>query len=197
VEIPDIDDTVIWRVRASRKVYTSPWVEVHVDDVQLPDGDRIEHHVLRFPRPSVGAVVVNDDRDRMLLIWRHRHITDTWGWEIPAGWAEPDEDLVAAVAREIEEETGHRAATIEPMATYRPMAGISTMVYTVYLATDVVKVGEPTDTAESLRVEWVAMADIPELVQAGHVTDGPSLTAIGCYLGIHRALSVPRRPAAR
>jgi ADP-ribose pyrophosphatase YjhB (NUDIX family) len=50
----------------------------------------------------VGAVVV-DEHDRTLM-WRHRHITDTWGWEIPAGWGRPGEDLIDAVRREVEED---------------------------------------------------------------------------------------------
>jgi hypothetical protein len=33
-------------------------------------------------RPSI---VVMDEDDRVLLLWRHRFITDTWGWEVPAG----------------------------------------------------------------------------------------------------------------
>jgi 8-oxo-dGTP pyrophosphatase MutT (NUDIX family) len=26
------------------------------------------------------------------MIWRHRFITDTWGWEVPAGWADDGEE---------------------------------------------------------------------------------------------------------
>lgn len=58
-----------------------------------------------MPRRSVGTVVV-DGNGNTLLIWRHRFITDRWGWEVPAGWAEPGEDLAEAARREIVEETG-------------------------------------------------------------------------------------------
>ena len=83
---------------------------------EVPGGQRIEHHELRFPRASVTAVVV--DGDRVLLLWRHRFITNAWGWEVPAGWADPGEDPEDAVRREIEEETGWRAATVTPMTSY-------------------------------------------------------------------------------
>jgi hypothetical protein len=59
--------------------------------VELPDGQRLEHHVLRMPRRSVTVVVLDEEGDRVLLLWRHRFITDTWGWEVPAGWTEGDE----------------------------------------------------------------------------------------------------------
>ena len=42
----------------------------------------------------------------MLLLWRHRFITDTWGWEIPAGRVEAGEALEDAARREAIEETG-------------------------------------------------------------------------------------------
>jgi hypothetical protein len=77
---------VEWHVHDRRAVYRSPWVEVWLDDVELPGGHSVEHHELRFPRPSVTAVVV--DGDRVLLLWRHRFITNAWGWEVPAGWAD-------------------------------------------------------------------------------------------------------------
>src|SRR4051812_34934625 len=96
-----------WQVDGTRPADRSSWVEVWLDDVELPDGEHIEHHNLKFPRASTTAVVV-DDRDRTLLTWRHRYITDTWGWEVPAGWAEPGEDPADAIRREIEEETGYR-----------------------------------------------------------------------------------------
>src|SRR5215813_2025705 len=97
-----------WTVHGREAMYESDWVNVYLDDVELPDGKRLKHHVVTMPRPSVGAVVV-DDQDRTLLIWRHRYITDRWGWEVPAGWVDPGEDRDDAVRREIEEETGWRA----------------------------------------------------------------------------------------
>jgi 8-oxo-dGTP pyrophosphatase MutT (NUDIX family) len=160
---------------------------VHIDDVAMPNGEQIEHHVLKFPRPSVGAVVV-DGQGRTLLLWRHRYITNTWGWEIPAGWGEPGESLVDAVRREIEEETGYRANNIRRMVEYKPIAGISTMHYTTFLASDLVHFGDPVDDSESTQVEWIRLADVPRLADAGQITDGPSLTALAYYLGIYSDL---------
>lgn len=77
-----------WHSHGRRLVYGSDWVEVWLDDVEIPGVGRVDHHVLTMPRPSTTAVV-RDDQDRLLLIWRHRFITDTWGWEVPAGWADP------------------------------------------------------------------------------------------------------------
>jgi len=85
-------DVTRWSVHGRRTIYESEWVNVYLGDVELPDGQHIDHHVLTFPKASQTAVVLNDARDHVLLIWRHRYITDTWGWEVPAGWVEPGEE---------------------------------------------------------------------------------------------------------
>jgi 8-oxo-dGTP pyrophosphatase MutT (NUDIX family) len=166
-----------WTVHGTRSVYQSPWVELWLDDVELPDGERIEHHNIKFPRPSVAVVVV--DQDHTLLLWRHRYITNTWGWEIPAGWTEPGEDLAVAAVREVREETGYKVHSVEPLTTYYAMTGI-------FLGTDATQVSEPTDTTEATRIELVPLTKIPKLATSGRITDGPSLTGLLYYLGIHR-----------
>lgn len=173
-----------WTVHGSRRVYASDWVNVDLDDVEIPGDARFEHHVIRFPRASVGAVVV-DEADRVLLLWRHRFTTNAWGWEIPAGWSDTGEDPVEAVRREVREETGFWPDHVELMATYSPMTGISPQRYQLFLARDAVQVGEP-EVAESDRVEWVAVDELPELAAQNLISDGPSLTALTYYLMVTR-----------
>lgn len=38
-----------WRVHGERTIYRSPWVSLGLADVELPDGSRIDHHLVRFP----------------------------------------------------------------------------------------------------------------------------------------------------
>ena len=54
--------------------------------------------------PCVGAVV-HDDRGRLLVI-RRGHAPSAGLWSVPGGRVEPGEDEVAAVVREVAEETG-------------------------------------------------------------------------------------------
>ncbi|MFE6056768.1 hypothetical protein ACFQ6N_39035 [Kitasatospora sp. NPDC056446] len=63
-----------WKVFGRRQVYGSPWVEVWLDDVDIPGTGRIDHHVVRYPRASTTAVVTDEAGD-FLLLYRHRFIT--------------------------------------------------------------------------------------------------------------------------
>lgn len=60
-----------------------------------------------YRNPGVGAaVIVRDEEGRLLLIRRGPEATRTGYWAIPAGFVDYGEDVRAAAARELEEETG-------------------------------------------------------------------------------------------
>jgi 8-oxo-dGTP pyrophosphatase MutT (NUDIX family) len=92
-------------VHGERSIYDSEWLSLVLVDVEIPGGERFEHHAVRFPNHAAGTVVRDPDRG-VLLLYRHRFITDTWGWEIPAGRIDPGETPAQAAAREAYEETG-------------------------------------------------------------------------------------------
>ncbi|WP_457028065.1 NUDIX hydrolase [Kitasatospora sp. P5_F3] len=174
-----------WKSYGRRRVYDSPYVEVWLDDVDIPGVGRIDHHVITMPKASVTSVVT-DEQGRFLLLYRHRFITGRWGWEVPAGWAEPGEDPAEAITREIEEETGWRPGRVELLMEYDALAGISTMRFRSFHATACEQVGAPVDTSEATRVEWVTEAEVVKLLASGQVPDGPSLAALSYYLGPYR-----------
>src|ERR1700680_1212191 len=107
-----------WTVHGEETIYDSEWVQLALIDVEIPGGERFQHHVVRVPQAAAGVVVADDERG-VLLLWRHRFITDTWGWEIPAGRVEPDETPEAAATREVLEETGWRSGNLRPLITYQ------------------------------------------------------------------------------
>ena len=158
-------------------MYESDWVNLRLVDVEIPGGERFEHHVVRVPGSAAG-VVVRDPERGVLLLWRHRFITDTWGWEIPAGHVDPGEDPEIAAAREVLEETGWRAGPLSPLFRYHPINGLTDQVFYVFLADGAVHEGEPHDRSESERVEWLTTARLRRALRKGEVLDGFSLTSL-------------------
>ena len=172
-----------WRVHGERSLYDSDWMSLRLVDVEIPGGDRFDHHVLRMPAPAAGTVVHDPSRG-VLLLWRHRFITDSWGWEIPAGRVEAGETVEAAAAREVLEETGWRPGPIRHLVTFHPANGISDLTFHVYVASGATEVGDPTDTHESERIEWVPVSRLRELLVRGDVRDGMSVAAISTALAL-------------
>jgi 8-oxo-dGTP pyrophosphatase MutT (NUDIX family) len=166
-----------WTVHGRRQIYTSPWVELWLDDVEIPGGERFEHRVVRM-RPTVTALVFDDAAEHVLLLWRHRFITDAWGWEVPGGWIDSHEAPAEAIAREIEEETGWRPGPMTEVGSWFNMPGISDAHCTLYRAEGATLVGSPVDASESTRIGWVSVGDISKLVADRRITDADTLIAL-------------------
>jgi 8-oxo-dGTP pyrophosphatase MutT (NUDIX family) len=164
-------------VHGEQALYESDWVNLKLVDVEIPGGERFDHHVIRMPREAAGTVVYDSDRG-VLLLWRHRFITDTWGWEIPAGGIDPGESPAEAAARETIEETGWAPGPMRHLVSYHPSNGVSDQKFHLFVADSATRVGEPTDPGEAERVEWVPLHDVRAVAERGEITDGLSLTAV-------------------
>ena len=122
-----------WKIRSDRLVDETPQVRLSIASLELTSGFTFEQYVMRLPRCAM-TVVLDEPAERMLLIWRHRFIIDRWVWELPGGYIDPGEDGIAAAAREVEEETGYRPRSIEPILTFQPMTGSADSAHELYLA---------------------------------------------------------------
>ncbi|WP_248962025.1 NUDIX hydrolase [Sphaerisporangium perillae] len=165
-----------WQVNSEEPLYTDTWLDIRVADVELPDGRHLDHRLIRTA-PGAGAVVT-DERRRVLLIWRHRFITDSWGWEIPIGKIEDGEESAGAAAREVEEETGWRPGPLRPLVKVQPTNGISDSVHHIFHADSATYIDQPTEGWEAERVEWVPLSDVPRLVGKGDIVSGTSMAAL-------------------
>ena len=165
-----------WRVHGERTLYDSEWVRLTLVDVELPGGERFEHHVVRIPRPAAATVVRDPDRG-VLLLWRHRFIVDAWAWEVPGGEVDDGESPEQAAARETVEETGWRPGPLRELGSYHPFVGRSDHTFHVFLADGAERVGEPS-SPEAERVEWLPVDEVRRLVRDGGIVDGYSLTAL-------------------
>ncbi|MEV6860081.1 NUDIX domain-containing protein [Streptosporangium subroseum] len=164
------------QVHSEEPLYTDQWLDVRVADVELPDGRHLDHRLIRTA-PGAGAVVTDNDR-RVLLIWRHRFITDSWGWEIPMGKIDEGEEPVAAAAREVEEETGWRPGPLSPLLYTQPTNGLSDSAHHIFRAGGATHIGPPTEAWEAERIEWVPLADIRRLIDKRDILCGTSMAAL-------------------
>ncbi|WP_225849852.1 NUDIX hydrolase [Streptomyces sp. HPF1205] len=166
-----------WKNLGERTVYENPWLRVNLADVELPDGRHLDHYLLR-QRPVALATAVNE-KNEVLLLWRHRFIPDSWGWEIAAGVVEDGEDVQEAAAREMLEETGWRPVLpLRHLLTVEPSNGLSDARHHVYWAEGAEHVGDPEDDFESDRRAWVPLKDIPELVGRGEIRASNTAAAL-------------------
>jgi 8-oxo-dGTP pyrophosphatase MutT (NUDIX family) len=172
-----------WTIHSERVVDDSRRAILSIADVELPDGGRFEQYVLRIPAAAV--VVVLDDVDRVLMMWRHRFVIDRWVWELPGGYLDPDEDPAVCAAREVEEETGWRPRTMTPLLTYQPMVGTIDQPNRLFLARGADHFGAVPDVNEAARVDWIPLHHAKQLIADGKIIGAGSITGLLAVLLDH------------
>jgi 8-oxo-dGTP pyrophosphatase MutT (NUDIX family) len=166
-----------WIVHGRRNLYTSEWIRLDMTDVELPDGSRFEHHTAWMPAAAM-TVLLNDAQTHVLMMWRHRFVPDVWNWELPGGLIDDGETPEQTAIREVEEETGYRARSLEHLVTFEPMIGMLNCPHHVFLGRGTEQVGGPTETTEMARMEWVPLTDLPSLIAGGEIKNSGTLVAV-------------------
>ena len=117
-----------------------------------------------------AAVIVAIDDGHVLLVEQYRVPLGRRCLELPAGLIGDDHDgdtALDAARRELEEETGYRAAHVEDLGYFHSSPGMVTEGFTLVRATGLTKVGEGGGIGdEEIVVHRVALDDIPALVAA-------------------------------
>src|SRR5262249_45883693 len=153
-----------WRTFGERTVYDNRWVRLGLVDVEAPNGERWEYHVVHLDRIAVALIV--DDQDRVLMSWRYRFVTGQWGDGLLGGLGEGGEAAVGTAAGGAGEESGWGpVGAPERLVGFEPLPGQVTAPVEVFLWRGAERIGEPTDTEEVGRVEWVPLSRVSELAR--------------------------------
>ncbi|SDO94794.1 ADP-ribose pyrophosphatase YjhB, NUDIX family [Actinopolyspora xinjiangensis] len=169
-----------WLVHGERTIYESEWVRLGLADITVPSGERFEHHKVWLP-PAAMILVLNEDESHVLLSYRHRFVSNVWNYELPGGLLNEDEPAAETAARELEEETGYRARSVEHLVTFEPMIGTVTNPHHVYLGRDIETVGDVSELDEG-KFHWVPVSELRNLVSSGQIVNSGTLVAVLHYL---------------
>ncbi len=126
------------------------------------------------------------DEQTVVLIRNERFAVDQNLWELPAGTIEPGtggagEKPLACAVRELTEETGYRAARIEPLAAFYPSPGICTELMHAFVAHDLTHVGQQLDENERITVEVTPLAQSIQMVRDNTIRDGKTIATLLYY----------------
>jgi 8-oxo-dGTP pyrophosphatase MutT (NUDIX family) len=165
-----------WRNLGEQPVAETPWFRLRQARVELPGGRQLDHYLLRLPALTMTAML--DGRGRVLLLWRHRFIPDTRGWELPSGIAAPGADLAVTAARQALAESGWEAIAPQPLLTLQQNAGLTDSAVHVFVTRRAIHRGPPEADFEAERIEWIPLADAAGLIAGGQVRDASTAAAL-------------------
>jgi ADP-ribose pyrophosphatase len=180
----DPDARLRERLLSSEVLRKSRILEFRVDTVELPDGTRSTRDIAGHP--GGVCMVAIDAEDRVLLVRQWRHAIGRALLEIPAGTLDRHEDgsvedHAGAARRELEEETGYRAASWRYLGAFFTAPGFTSELMHLYLATDLAPAHEGRlgpDEDERLELETVPLADAIAMAERGDIADAKSLAGL-------------------
>ena len=153
-------------------LYATSWVD--------PEGESFVRDIVRH-RGAVAIVPITNDGRDVLLVRQFRTPLNDWLLELPAGLRdkEGESDLDTA-RRELEEEVGCIADTMEHLVTLATAVGFTDESISIYLARDLSWTERRADGVEekSMTVENVALADVPAMITDGEIIDAKTVAGL-------------------
>jgi 8-oxo-dGTP pyrophosphatase MutT (NUDIX family) len=166
-----------WKTLARRPVYENPWIAVREDQVVRPDGSPGIYGVVHFKNRAIGVLPVEDDGS-IWLVGQYRYPLDAFSWEIPEGGCPEGESPEAAAHRELAEETGLSAASLERIAVSHLSNSVSDELAIVFRASGLTAGESNPEETERLLVRRVPWEDAWRMLERGEITDSMSVIAL-------------------
>ena len=157
-----------WKLLHSEYVLQDRWLSLRADTCQLPNGRTITpYYVLEYPT-WVNVVALTQDH-HVVLVRQYRHGVQQTVLELPSGTVEAaDPSPLAAVQRELLEETGYVGETVVETGRLSPNSANHTNFTYCFLATGVARVTDPvTDDTEQVETVLMPFTDVIQLARQG------------------------------
>ena len=164
------------RVLGSRIAYKGGHIQVREDRVIEPAGYEALREIV--VHPGAVCIVACPSADEVILIRQYRHATGRELLEIPAGTLHEGEDPVQCAFRELEEETGYRAAKMIERARFWTTPGFTTEFMYLYEATELTKTQIHPDEDEVIEVDVVGRNEAFHLIDNGRIQDAKSILGL-------------------
>jgi ADP-ribose pyrophosphatase len=162
---------------SSKQVFKGRFLKVEQDQVEAPDGKIYLREYINHPGAAMIIPVLSNGN--LVMIKQYRHAVKKVFLEFPAGKKDPGESTLKTAKRELIEETGYEAYSLNFLTTIHPVIGYSNEHIDIYLAKDLYLKEQTLDHGEFIEVLEVNPVDLIKMVRAGEVTDVK--TQIGAF----------------
>lgn len=167
------------RPRVAREVVVRG-AKFDIERVWLPDDPTFpRREVVRHPGAVIVLPLLEGRRGvDVVLIRNWRVSVEARLWELPAGTMEPPELPGACARRELEEETGFRAATVEPIFRFHTSPGLSDEVMDAFVARGLAAGETRLQPDERVTVHPTPAYECLKMIEAGVMTDAKSMLVL-------------------
>jgi ADP-ribose pyrophosphatase len=162
-------------------VFNDPFIVILRDLVEFPDGYRggyIRLYNRAYIEGGAAGVAILPEKDgKFLLMYRFRHATRSWHWEIPRGFGEPGINADVQAKNEIEEEVeGKLLKDPIDLGVYFNNTGLEGNPVSLFL-THLESIGEPEVEEGIQTLRWFSISELEKMIADAEITDGFTIAA--------------------
>jgi ADP-ribose pyrophosphatase len=162
-----------------REIYAGRVVTLRLRYLPQPDGTR---HLREIVEHAPGAAVVAvDQAGQVLLVRQLRPAVDAALLELPAGLVDAGEEPIDCAGRELAEETGYAATTLEPLLRFYTSPGFSTELIHLFVAGGLREARVEHDEEEQIEVVRLPLEDAIRQVTEGEISDAKTVAGLLAY----------------
>ncbi|HEY8527202.1 MAG TPA: NUDIX hydrolase [Acidimicrobiales bacterium] len=168
-----------FRRLGEREAWVGRRIQVAIASVVTPDGSTVEREIVHHPG-AVAVVPLHDD-GTVTLVRQYRAALDAEVWEIPAGLRDVDgEPPDETGRRELAEEVGLRAETLDHLVTFHNSPGFADEAVVVYMATRLTEVDHDRQSIEEehMVIDRLPLDEALAMVDDGRITDAKTVIGL-------------------
>jgi ADP-ribose pyrophosphatase len=167
-----------WEILTSEYVVESPWYRLRRDVCRLPDGTIVDPYYVREHDGFAVVFAITSGGD-VVLTRQYKHGCSAVVLELPAGALDAGESPQTCAARELEEETGYRARSLERIAELYADPTNSSGTLHLFLARDAAPDGvRSPDPTEDIEIVLMPLDRLLDQVRGGVFRSQSQVAAI-------------------
>ena len=171
-------------------VIDEPMCQIRQDQIELPNGKIIDDYFISI-KPDVAIILPITENQEIIFVRQYRHAIGEFVIELPAGRFDVNtENPESAAVRELREETGYWAENVRKIATLYDKPSKDTNQIHLFLAENVVKVGEQQnlDITEEIEVILIHVNSVLKCIAEGEISVTGTIAAL--FLGLSNRSSI-------
>lgn len=169
-------DKFVEKTIDSQTIYKGKVIQLDLEKVELPDGKQSTRELVRHP--GAVAVIATTNEGKLILVEQYRKALEKSIVEIPAGKMEPGEDPKETAWRELYEETGYQADSLQFLTSFYTSPGFADEIIYIYEANGLKKGEQQLDEDEFVVNLELSLEQCEKLIEEEQIHDAKTAYAI-------------------
>ena len=165
-----------FKLTNSKTLFEGKVFNLKVDEIEYESGNKGIREVAVHPGGAVVVPITNEGK--LVMVTQFRYPFQTTLLEFPAGKLDMDEDPMDCAVRELEEETGYKAAKINKLGIIYTAPGYCTETLHIYVAQELKEGDHKREEGEyGMEIYEFDTVEIEDKIRSGEIIDAKTICA--------------------